>query len=711
MHTGTHASSFAGPACRHVPRAVLVLAVATALVSGTVASASASSASQLRVRVHDGRVDVPVRGGTATIDAATLRAEARTEDGRVVLLSAPADQGLGRASDPVRTASGAAWSYPEKGLRAEVRADHGRLLVTLTGTAPTGSGGDTSVRWPVTATDPAAAEVQLPRGEGLSLPVDDPFWNSSDGALVGEEQELSSQLSMPMWGYTLRAGRAGVSYIVPTDIGTSLTFASQDGRLRATAEHGFAAGNGTGAYTVAFSLTDGSPVAPAVDYRNWLAEHGQLGSLSEKIKQNPQTAKLLGAFHAYAWGGARRPAYLDRLKELGVSRLWLGYDSDDSPMTSEDVKAAEAAGYLVGPYDSFANGQQKTDDSSPNSVWPDDVYPRFCVIRADGTPQPGFHKKGCYLSSQAFEQAESQQHYLADRTRSLVANGADSYFLDVDAAGELFRDFDPGHAMTMDEDRANRLARMRRLTDGSYDASTGRPAPLVLGSESAGSWANQVLAFDHGSGTPVDGRLWAMESGHFDNGPQDPKDDGAWGGYAPEQAAATFFKPVRTTDFKPEHQARVAAALKAMYDPRYRVPLYETALHGSLVNVERWELPFGKLPEQKTTRALLAMLDNTPLNFVLSDKDPRDGQNLRELAALQQYFAPLHQAAGTRQLTSFRWLTGDHLVQRTVFGDGTLTVTANFGTTVHDGLPGGCVDATVRGRPGTQRLCPGDVVS
>ncbi|MFF3114766.1 glycoside hydrolase [Kitasatospora sp. NPDC057904] len=701
MHTGTHASPLARPARRHVPRSVLVLAVATALLSGTAASAVTDGSAQ-RVRIHGGRVDVPVRGGTATIDTATLRTEARTGDGRVVLLSAAAASGLGRASAPARTADGAGWSYPEAGLRADVRADHGRLLVTLTAT-----GADTSVRWPVTAADPAAGAIQFPRGEGLSVPVDDPFWNSPDGALVGEAQELDSQLSMPVWGYTLRTGRAGAGYIVPTDIGTSLTFASQDGRLRATAEHGFAAGNGTGAYTVALSLTDGSPVAPAADYRDWLAEHGQLGSLAEKIRKNPQTAKLLGAFHAYAWGGARRPAYLDKLKALGVSRLWLGYDSDDAPMTGADVRAAEADGYLAGPYDSFADGQQKTEDSSPNTVWPDDVYPRFCVVRADGTPQPGFRNKGCYLSSQAFEQAEPQHHYLAARTRSLVANGAGSYFLDVDAAGELFRDHGPGHAMTMAEDRANRLARMRRLADGSYDTSA---RPLVLGSESAGSWANQVLAFDHGAATPVDGRLWAMETGHFDNRPQDPKDDAAWGGYMPEGAAATFFKPVRTADFKPEHQARVAAALKAMYDPRYRVPLYETALHGSLVNAERWELPFGKLPEQKTTRALLAVLSNTPLNFVLSDKDPRDAQNLRELAALQQYFAPLHQAAGTEPLTSFRWLTEDHLVQRTVFGDGTLTVTANFGTTAHDGLPGGCVDAALRGRPGSQ-LCPADVVS
>ncbi|GAA3073802.1 hypothetical protein GCM10020000_68430 [Streptomyces olivoverticillatus] len=146
---------------------------------------------------------------------------------------------------------------------------------------------------------------------------------------------------------------------------------------------------------------------------------------------------------------------------------------------------------------------------------------------------------------------------------------------------------------------------------------------------------------------------------------------------------------------------------KAMYDPTYRVPLFETALHDSLVNVERWELPYDKLPQQKTDRALLAMLYNTPLNFVIGgDSLEKNGS---ELAALQKYFSPLHQAAGTEPMTGFRTLTADRTVQRTVFGDGTLTVTANFGTKAHDGLPGGCVDAKLKGDKQARRLCPADV--
>ncbi|MBB4895280.1 hypothetical protein FHS39_004347 [Streptomyces olivoverticillatus] len=621
-------------------------------------------------RVHGHLVDLPVRGGTATVDTASLRVTARTDAGATVELSAPAATALGTPGPVTASADGARWTYPGSGLTITVRADKGRLLVSVrsTGTA------DRTLQWPVTGADPAASALQLPRGEGLSIPVADTFWNSSEAGLVGSKSDMESQ-SLPLWGYS--AGRTGASYLVPTDIGTTLNVGSEKGRLRATAEHTFSRGDGTTDYTVALSLTDGSPVAPALDYRAWLKEQGQLGSLKRKMAAAPANQKLLGAFHAYVWGQARTAEGVRKLRALGVDRMWLGYDADDNPMDAAAVAAAKKAGYLVGPYDSFANGQDPKKSDTPTSAWPDKLYPDFCVQKADKTPETGFHDRGCYMSSQAFEKAEPTHHYLADRTRKMTANGADSYFLDVDAAGELFRDHSDAHPMTKAQDRANRLARMKRLADDDH---------LALGSESAGAWANQVLSYDHGSGTPVTDGLWKAE-----------RDKKTWGGYTPAKAPDAFFKPA-------ELPANVA---KAMYDPTYRVPLFETALHDSLVNVERWELPYDKLPQQKTDRALLAMLYNTPLNFVIGgDSLEKNGS---ELAALQKYFSPLHQAAGTEPMTGFRTLTADRTVQRTVFGDGTLTVTANFGTKAHDGLPGGCVDAKLKGDKQARRLCPADV--
>ncbi|KNB50334.1 lipoprotein [Streptomyces caatingaensis] len=647
----------------------MALAVTLPCVAPAPSAGAAPAAAPSAVTVHGGLVDIPVRGGTATVDPATLRVTARTAAGTVEL-SAPAAQSPGRPGRVAVTDGGARWTYAGTGRTVTARAEHGRLLVSVR----SDGAADGTLAWPVTGADPAATALQLPRGEGLSLPVADRFWNSGRAGLAGSAIGMDSGLSLPLWGYTLGKG-LGASYLVPTDIGTTLRVASERGRLRATAEHRFSRGEGTTDYTVAFALTDGSPVAPAADHRSWLQENGRLGSLRDKIRANPAAGGLLGAFHAYTWGEARTADGIKALRALGVDRMWLGYDADEKGMSAGAVAAAKKAGYLVGPYDSFANGQDPKAADAPTSVWPGTVHPDFCVRRADGTPEPGFHDRGCYLSSEAFEKDARGRGYLADRTRAMTANGADSYFLDVDAAGELFRDHSAAHPMTKSRDRANRLARMKRAGRG-----------LVLGSESAGAWANQVLAYDHGSGTPVADGLWKAE-----------RDKEKWGGYAPAKAPAVFFKPA-------ELPADVA---KAMYDPAYRVPLYETALHDSLVNVERWELPYDKLPRQKTDRALLAMLYNTPLNFVL------DGPSLRsrgaELAALQKYFSPLHKAAGTEAMTSFRTLTGDRTVQRTVFGDGVLTVTANFGTKEWRGLPGGCVDASLKGEGKPRRLCPAQV--
>ncbi|MFG2827901.1 glycoside hydrolase [Streptomyces sp. NPDC048434] len=651
-------------------RTTRVLAASLALTATTLGVAGCDSAAA--GTLEGSRLALPVAGGTAVVDTASLAVSAHTDDGQQLVLSAPAGGGLGKPGPVTRTADGAHWSYPAKGLKVTASSERGRLRIRLRADR------DGSVSWPVTGTDRAASAVQLPRGEGLDIPIRDAFWNagSEKGGLAGSTVDVGEGLSMPLWGYSMGGaggkGGSGVSYLTPTDIGTSLRFTSTGGRLRTTAAHAFDAGEGTRDYDVSFALTDGNPVAPAADYRSYLSQHGQLGSLRKKIKQNPANGKLLGAFHAYVWGDARTAAGVDRLKKLGVDRMWLGYDSGPDPMNAQAVRAAKNAGYLVGPYDTFANGQDPKGADSPTSVWPDRVYPDFCVRKADGTPETGFGNRGCYLSSRAFEKAEPAKHYLADRTRKMVANGADSYFLDVDATGEVFRDHGKGHEMTKAGDRASRLARMKRLSK-----------TLVLGSEASQAWANKVVAYNHGSGTPVDDGLWKLE-----------RDKEKWGGYYPEKAPGAFFKPVQL----PRRMAT------AMYDPKYRVPLYETALHGSLVNAERWELSYEKLPAQKTTRALLAMLYNTPLNYVLDG--PTIAKNGPALAALQKYFSPLHRAAGTERMTSFRWLTGDRTVQRTVFGDGRLTVTANFGTKAVGGLPGGCVDAELAGDKQLRRLCP-----
>ncbi|WP_052863932.1 glycoside hydrolase [Streptomyces niger] len=653
-------------------RAALAALAGTALTASTFTALQAYAGPAAPGNDDSGTVALRIKGGEAHVDPRTMRITARTASGTESELSAAAGEPLGTVSPVTRHGATARWSYPDRGLDVSVAARDGRLVVRMHATK------DGSIAWPAGgAAQPRGTAYELPRGEGLRIPAADTFWNSEQAGLTGEDGIDLKDLTMPFWGTT--AGDHGVSTLVPTDLGTNVRFVSQGGRLHTAASHDFRRADGTGDYTVALSLTDGSPVAAAKDYRRYLASKGQLGSLKAKIRKNPEVAKLIGAPHAYVWGDGRSKETVARLKKLGISRMWFGYDADGDPMSKEAVAAAQKAGYLVGPYDSWDNAQDPKSADTSVAKWPDRVWPDGCVHDADGKPVGGFGGRGCYLSSQALAAAEPGHHYLADRVRDMSANGVHSYFLDVDATGELFRDHTPGHPMTQAKDRANRLQRMRGVSGGALTG--GRP--LVLGSESAGSWANQVLDFSHGSSTPVHDGLWKAE-----------RDKETWGGYWPKGRPGMFFKPAKLD----------ASVAKAMFDPAYRVPLYETVLHDSVVSTDRWELPLYKLPEQKRDRALLAMLYNTPVNLALDGK-VLDAHG-KEIAELQRFFAGIQQAGGTEAMTDFRTLTADRSVQRTTFGGSAgLTVTANFGTEAYKGLPGGCVRATTRGHA-PQRFCP-----
>ncbi|MEU9023691.1 glycoside hydrolase [Actinomadura sp. NPDC048394] len=639
--------------------AITAGAVAAVTACG-VPVAAAPAAAKEPVKVEGGQVVVPVSGGSARVDVAGLAVTARTGGGAPLTLSAPV-RGLGAPSRITHKDGAASWSYPSRGITVTARARAGRLAMHL----HSDRAGD--LRWPLTGTDRSTSRLSVPTGEGLGIPVDDPFWNSGEARFAGSEIAMAGGMTMPFWGF--QDGSRSATYIVPTDIGTSLTFVSSGGRLHGETAHDFGEAKD---YDVEFSLGDSSPVASARDYRLWLAQHHQLGSLRKKIARDPQVGELVGAYHAYLWGPARSAASVQKMKRLGLDRRWLGYDSGADPMKPDAVDAAKKNGYLVGPYDSFANAQDPKTADNPSSKWPTGVYPDGCVHDAQGRPESGFGDRGCYLSSQYLKQQEPSKHYLAQRTKQMTANGANSYFLDVDAAGELFDDRSPSHPMTQAQDRANRAERMGRLSGGG----------LVLGSENAAGWANQAIAFDHGAASDGLNVLWPLQ-----------KDKATWGGYYPANDPKFFFKPVDLP----------ADAVKSMYDPAYRLPLYETVLHDSVVNLDRWELSLYKLPNVKTARILLSMLYNIPLNFAV------DGTTLdrhgKEMASLQRYFQPLHQIAATRPMTDFRWLTSDHLVQRTVFGDGALTMTANFGTKAYQGLKPGCVQATAHGQA-PRTLCP-----
>lgn len=187
-----------------------LIAVSGALaVIGAVGTATAfGTGTQDRpgIEARGGRLTVPVSGGRAVVDLASLAVRAHADDGRTWQLSAPAAGPLGSAGKISVHGDKATWRYPAKGLAVTASSRDGRLAVTVRADRKT------TLTWPVTGTGPDTTELQIPRGEGLSVPVADKWWNSAPGGLAGSETGMADGLTMPFWGTSL-SGQIGRAHV------------------------------------------------------------------------------------------------------------------------------------------------------------------------------------------------------------------------------------------------------------------------------------------------------------------------------------------------------------------------------------------------------------------------------------------------------------------------------------------------------------------
>jgi Glycosyl hydrolases related to GH101 family, GH129 len=559
------------------------------------------------------------------------------------------------------------WTIPELAMRVEFAAVKNRLRVRFA------TAREQKFTWPVSGRDPAMSALIYPDGEGLDLPLDDAFW--SERLKDGRCLDAYGGLSMPFWSYQLDGST--ITFLAESDLETQLCMAAAGGRLSTRAVHDFRQRDGFPPYEIEIWPGGASPISPAIEYRQWLIEHGEYVPLSEKIAQNPQVAKLLGAIHAYVFGDGRTLEFLKELNALGVDRAWLGYDQDprqhpylvDRPYIVE----AEKLGFLIGPYDEFQNIQDPQSADTITSVWGEELWKNGCIINPQGQRLAGFAGRGCALSSQALKLAEPRRHYMANRIEANIHTGINSYFLDDDAFGELYDDYSTRHPMTIRQDRLNRLERMK------YISQTKK---LVLGSEGGVGWSVPAIAFAHGTEAVFNDVLWALQ-----------KDKKVYGGWWPPERPAIFFKQV----------AAGPGFATAKYDPVYRLPLYQAVFHGSVISTDRWDVPLTKFPQWVQTRTLLELLYDVPSMWSLDLRELRENKEM--LSSLYQFFSPIHRQAGGAVLSDFSWLTSDRKVQRTRF-ENDLELTANFGQTPYQSVPPLCIEAKWIKEQQIRLFCP-----
>ena len=359
-------------------------------------------------------------------------------------------------------------------------------------------------------------------------------------------------------------------------------------------------------------------------------------TFSAALKSNPSR-----------WGGGVSVATMKKLQEADLQRLWIGLGEgwEGGLWHPEAIKAGVDAGYLVAPYDSYETALQKGDNPSWATAHLGEAAYRDCAIRQkDGSLKAGFQQSGHYT------QPDCVRPLMQKRIPALLsATPFNSWFLDAYATGMVFDSYPPAKPITQAQYAAGNEENMRWV---------GEKLKLPIGSEDGNATTAQGVLFAHGMQTPVIG--WGDKDMQQDK--SSPYFLGRW---YPNEKPETFFK---TVPLKEPYRA-------IHFDPRTRLPLYQTVFHGSVITTHHWLFDSLKLTNVRSVNELTQLLYNVPPLYHLSADTLRD--RLPVITRHDSFFRPLHERLATQALVDFRWLTTDRLVQQTTFEDGTKLV-ANF---------------------------------
>ncbi|WP_248798479.1 glycoside hydrolase [Pseudomonas sp. MWU13-2105] len=348
---------------------------------------------------------------------------------------------------------------------------------------------------------------------------------------------------------------------------------------------------------------------------------------------------------AERWGGGLSLDTVSALQDAGLARAWLGADDwRDAFWHPEAVDAAKAAGYLVSVYDSYGSAHPSNLQASWATAKMGDELAAAGYTDERGKKVQGFNGRGVYVNPRSVEP-------YARRRISAVARAGrlNSYFLDVDAAGPEFSDYTPGRETSQAQDAE---ARRRRL------AYPVQALDLVTGSEGGQSFYAPLIAFSHGIATQpfawMDADMRKNKRSRY-----------YLGGYWPPETPNLYFKAV---PLKPE-VARFATSAE------FRLPLYQIALHDSLVSSHHWEYASLKFSSEREVTALLQLLYMVPPLYHLNDQVI--ARDLPLISAYDKVFRPLHERLFSQAMDDFQILSADRMLQRSTFADGTL-ITVNF---------------------------------
>jgi hypothetical protein len=428
-------------------------------------------------------------------------------------------------------------------------------------------------------------------------------------------------------------------------------------------------------------LGQGDYVSIAKAYRQIVKERGWLVTWDQKLKTNPERAKLFGAANIKLWSALDRSMNEESTKEQSLRVNWTfdeaaqvaehfkqdlkldhvlftvggwihrGYDNQHpdilptAPECGGDDAFADCArrvmqqGYLFCLHDNY----QDIYRDSPS--WNE----RFIMKTPDGKLARGGHWAG----GMAFLTCSEMALELAERPQNLAAvkklSNANAYFIDTTYAAGLQECFDPAHPLTRSDD----IKWKQALSDYA------RGVFGVFGSECGREWAIPHSDFFEGL-TGVSGHYYHDAS-------------------LPDKLGATVV-PL----FDLVYRDCIAMYGKYGYDPNEaaRYVLYHIGLarplnyHSIPAHLYWKKVGFQQRHAPDTNGPPLDLFTSADNGWAagLSGTD-------RFIKNTYEILSPLNALTARLQMTRHEFLSADRKVQRTVFGDGPgqVSVTINLG--------------------------------
>ncbi len=486
--------------------------------------------------------------------------------------------------------------------------------------------------------------------DGHMYPLDMEEFPRRSVLMTSLEWFPTDRLDMPWVGLCdLRTG-LGYSLIVDTSDDAAVACGKyRVGRRRLFAPHVvWRPSKGTFAYArrVVYCFTaEGGYVALAKAYRAHMREQGLLVTLADKMRKNPNVARLLGAVNVWDVSDF---ALVEEAKALGIDKMLIQCGLERRKAPPQRITTANGLGYLTCEYDCYTDMLPEDEDWEMESLR--GVVPDHVVLNAHGERVRGWIdlKERQYMKRCARFWVPKAQSVIP---KVLSTHPYTARFIDVTTSTGLYECYDERHPLTRSDKRECGVDLLR------YTRSQG----LVVGGEHGIWWAVPHLDWIEGM---MSGPYYPWPAGYL---------------MRPKTREQKFTTPIRKnlaswSDYETWNLGHAG-----------RVPLWELVFHDCVVSTWYWgdtnDWLLEAAPELTAKKDAFNILYGTvPMLWANQEGSWHRARDV--FLRTYRNTCKLHEVVGALEMMSHAFVTPDRAVQRTRFADGT-EVIVNFGVEPH----------------------------